>query len=168
MPSQYYSHLLVTVVTLLLHVKGVTASFLLPSTFITNNHVALSRSPSSSPFKMSDSEYVQETADQTQMRIQKLVDTYPVLLFMKGTKLFPQCGFSGTAVQILNAFNIDFHTVDVLQDDYIRQGVKTFSQWPTIPQLYVAGEFVGGSDIMIQMYQSGELGEMIEKAKAEM
>jgi monothiol glutaredoxin len=104
----------------------------------------------------------------TRERIQSLVDNYPVLLFMKGSKLFPQCGFSNTATQILNSFNIDFHTVDVLADDQIRQGIKDYSQWPTIPQLYVAGEFVGGSDIMIEMYQSGELGEMIEKAKADM
>jgi monothiol glutaredoxin len=87
---------------------------------------------------------------------------------MKGSKLFPQCGFSNTATQILNSFNIPFHTVDVLSDEKIRQGIKEYSAWPTIPQLYVAGEFLGGSDIMIEMYQSGELGEMIEKAKADM
>ena len=87
---------------------------------------------------------------------------------MKGSKLFPQCGFSNTATQILQSFDIDFHTVDVLSDEAIRQGVKDFSQWPTIPQLYVAGEFIGGSDIMIELYQTGELGEMIEKAKADM
>ena len=87
---------------------------------------------------------------------------------MKGSKIFPQCGFSNTATQILQTFNIDFHTVDVLADESIRSGVKDFSQWPTIPQLYVAGEFIGGSDIMIEMYQNGELGEMIEKAKADM
>ena len=104
----------------------------------------------------------------TQERIQGLVDDNPVLLFMKGSKLFPQCGFSNTATQILNSYNIDFESVDVLADEEIRQGVKTFSQWPTIPQLYVCGEFIGGSDIMIEMYQSGELGEMIEKAKADM
>jgi monothiol glutaredoxin len=101
--------------------------------------------------------------DTTQSRIQTLVDENPVLLFMKGTKLFPQCGFSNTACQILQSYNIDFETVDVLADENIRQGVKVFSDWPTIPQLYVCGEFVGGSDIMIEMYQSGELGEMIEK-----
>jgi len=101
--------------------------------------------------------------DPTQSRIQTLVDDNPVLLFMKGTKLFPQCGFSNTACQILQSYNIDFETVDVLADESIRQGVKVFSDWPTIPQLYVCGEFVGGSDIMIEMYQSGELGEMIEK-----
>eukprot|EP00956_Cyclotella_meneghiniana_P012212 scaffold17328_cov74-Cyclotella_meneghiniana.AAC.7 len=101
--------------------------------------------------------------DSTQSKIQTLVDENPVLLFMKGTKLFPQCGFSNTACQILQSYNIDFETVDVLADESIRQGVKTFSDWPTIPQLYVCGEFVGGSDIMIEMYQSGELGEMIEK-----
>lgn len=82
--------------------------------------------------------------------------------------LFKKCGFSNTAVQILDSFKIDFHTIDVLADEAIRQGVKDFSQWPTIPQLYVAGEFVGGSDIMIELYQTGELGEMIEKAKADM
>ena len=108
------------------------------------------------------------TPEGTQKRIQALVDAHPVLLFMKGSKIFPQCGFSNTAVQILQSFNIDFETVDVLADEMIRQGVKDFSQWPTIPQLYVAGEFIGGSDIMIEMYQSGELGEMIEKAKADM
>ncbi len=117
---------------------------------------------------MSEEEFVQETAEQTKARIQGLVDENPVLLFMKGSKIFPQCGFSNTAVQILNSFQIEFHSVDVLADENVRQGVKEFSQWPTIPQLYVAGEFIGGSDIMIDMYQSGELGEMIEKAKADM
>lgn len=105
----------------------------------------------------------QSPTDATKERIEALVENHPVLLFMKGSKLFPQCGFSNTAIQILNSFNIDFHTVDVLSDDAIRQGVKDFSQWPTIPQLYVCGEFIGGSDIMIEMYQTGELGEMIEK-----
>jgi monothiol glutaredoxin len=113
-------------------------------------------------------ELSQETGEATQARIKDLVDTKPVLLFMKGSKLFPQCGFSNTACQILQTFGIEFETVDVLADEAIRSGVKDFSQWPTIPQLYVAGEFVGGSDIMIEMYQSGELGEMIEKAKADM
>ena len=118
--------------------------------------------------RMADEDFFQETAEATQERIKDLVDENAVLLFMKGSKLFPQCGFSNTAVQILNALSIDFHTVDVLADEAIRSGVKDFSQWPTIPQLYVAGEFIGGSDIMIEMYQSGELGEMIEKARAEM
>ena len=104
----------------------------------------------------------------TQSKIQGLVDGNPVLLFMKGSKLFPQCGFSNTAVQILNSYGINFETVDVLADDSIRQGIKEFSEWPTIPQLFVCGEFIGGSDIMIEMYQNGELGEMIEKAKADM
>ena len=88
-------------------------------------------------------------------RIQNLVESHSVLLFMKGSKLFPQCGFSNTACQILNSYNIDFMTVDVLADEGIRQGVKVYSQWPTIPQLYVCGEFIGGSDIMIELYQSG-------------
>mmetsp|Transcript_9045 Transcript_9045/g.10470 ORF Transcript_9045/g.10470 Transcript_9045/m.10470 type:complete len:169 (-) Transcript_9045:158-664(-) len=115
-----------------------------------------------------DEDFLQDSPDQTQLRIQDLVDENPVLLFMKGSKLFPQCGFSSTAVQILNTFGIDFQSVDVLADESVRQGIKEFSQWPTIPQLYVCGEFIGGSDIMIEMYQSGELGEMIEKARADM
>lgn len=117
---------------------------------------------------MSD-DFVQETPEMAKERIEALVENHPVLLFMKGSKLFPQCGFSNTACQILNSYEgIEYHTVDVLSDDAIRQGVKDFSQWPTIPQLYVAGEFIGGSDIMIELYQTGELGEMIEKAKADM
>jgi monothiol glutaredoxin len=119
-------------------------------------------SSSVGPLLMSD-DFIQETAEATKERIEALVENHPVLLFMKGSKLFPQCGFSNTAVQILNSFDIDFHAVDVLSDEAIRQGVKDFSQWPTIPQLYVCGEFIGGSDIMIEMYQTGELGEMIEK-----
>ena len=122
---------------------------------------------SSSPLQMSDIDD-DVISSSTQDKVQALVDDNPVLLFMKGSKLFPQCGFSNSATQILQSYNIDFHTVDVLADEEIRQGVKTFSQWPTIPQLYVCGEFIGGSDIMIEMYQSGELGEMIEKAKADM
>ena len=109
-----------------------------------------------------------EVSQGTQERIQGLVEGNAVMLFMKGSKLFPQCGFSNTAVQILNSYGISFETFDVLSDESIRQGVKEFSQWPTIPQLYVAGEFIGGSDIMIEMYQNGELGELIEKAMADM
>ena len=108
--------------------------------------------------------------DPTQSRIQQLVHNHAVVLFMKGSKLFPQCGFSNTAIQILNALLQSpdrYHTIDVLSDDDIRQGVKLYSQWPTIPQLYVGGEFIGGSDIMIELYQNGELGELLEKAQAE-
>lgn len=121
-----------------------------------------------SHLRMSFDDFAQETPEVTRSRIEKLVTDNAVLLFMKGSKVFPQCGFSNTAVQILNTYNIEYHTVDVLSDEAIRSGVKEFSQWPTIPQLYVAGEFIGGSDIMIDLYQSGELGEMIEKAKADM
>jgi monothiol glutaredoxin len=143
---------------------GPASAFTSPATV-----AAVSRSPTAAttPLFMSD-DFLQETAEMTQERIQALVDNHPVLLFMKGSKLFPQCGFSNTACQILNSFDIDFHSVDVLSDSAIRAGVKDFSQWPTIPQLYVAGEFIGGSDIMIEMYQNGELGEMIEKAKGDM
>ena len=85
---------------------------------------------------------------------------------MKGNKLSPQCGFSNTACRILDSINIPYETVNVLDDDHIRNGVKVFSSWPTIPQLYVGGEFLGGADIMIEMYQSGELAEVIKVAKA--
>lgn len=99
--------------------------------------------------------------DDTQARIQALVDANAVLLFMKGSPLFPQCGFSSRAVAILNHLGVQFESVDVLQDQGIRQGIKEFSDWPTIPQLYVKGEFVGGSDIMMEMYESGELGQLL-------
>jgi monothiol glutaredoxin len=99
--------------------------------------------------------------DTTNAKIQSLVDANPVLLFMKGTPLFPQCGFSNRAVSILNHLGVAFESVDVLQDQDVRQGIKAFSDWPTIPQLYVKGEFVGGSDIMMEMYESGELAELL-------
>ncbi|AJC23102.1 Grx4 family monothiol glutaredoxin [Pandoraea pulmonicola] len=98
----------------------------------------------------------------TQQRIQQIVADHPVVLFMKGNAQFPMCGFSGRAVQILKACGVDnLFTVDVLQDEEIRQGVKEFANWPTIPQLYINGEFIGGSDIMMEMYQSGELKQIL-------
>ncbi|MBS0479894.1 MAG: Grx4 family monothiol glutaredoxin [Proteobacteria bacterium] len=99
--------------------------------------------------------------DQTQDRIAALVKDADVLLFMKGTPLFPQCGFSSRAVAILQHLGVEFDSVDVLQDQEVRQGIKAFSDWPTIPQLYVKGEFVGGSDIMMEMYESGELAQLL-------
>ena len=104
----------------------------------------------------------------TQQRIKEQVEGHPVVLFMKGTPQFPQCGFSALAVQVLNACGVqDFHTVNVLADAEIRQGIKQYANWPTIPQLYVNGEFVGGSDIMREMYQTGELQKLLaEKQKA--
>jgi len=97
-----------------------------------------------------------------QKRIADLVQQNRVVLFMKGTAQFPMCGFSGRAVQILKACGVnDLKTVNVLEDDAIRQGIKDFANWPTIPQLYVAGEFVGGSDIMMEMYQAGELQQVL-------
>jgi len=105
--------------------------------------------------------------DDSQTRIAELVAKNDVLLFMKGTPLFPQCGFSSRAVAILQHLGVDFDSVDVLQDQGIRQGIKEFSDWPTIPQLYVGGEFVGGSDIMMEMYESGELAALFApKSKA--
>jgi monothiol glutaredoxin len=97
----------------------------------------------------------------TQQRIKQIVDENAVVLFMKGNAQFPMCGFSGRAVQILKACGVDqFKTVNVLEDDAVRQGIKEFSNWPTIPQLYVKGEFIGGSDIMMEMYQNGELQQL--------
>ena len=99
--------------------------------------------------------------------IRKTVTEHPIVLFMKGTAQFPQCGFSGRAVQILRQCGAkDLVTVNVLEDEAVRQGVKEYANWPTIPQLYVKGEFVGGSDIMMEMFESGELKEMLDKAQA--
>lgn len=94
-------------------------------------------------------------------RLDALVKDNEVVLFMKGSALFPQCGFSSRAVAILDHLGVPFETVDVLQDPEIRQGIKSYSDWPTIPQLYVKGEFVGGSDIMMEMFESGELQQLI-------
>jgi len=94
-------------------------------------------------------------------RLAEIVQGNDVVLFMKGTPLFPQCGFSSRAVAILNHLDVAFHSVDVLQDSEIRQGIKAFSDWPTIPQLYVKGEFLGGSDIMMEMFEAGELNELL-------
>ena len=99
---------------------------------------------------------------QTKERIQTLIRSSPIFVFMKGTKLMPQCGFSNNVVQILNALGMSFETFDVLSDTEIRQGIKDFSEWPTIPQVYVKGEFMGGSDILIEMYNNGELKEKLE------
>ena len=94
-------------------------------------------------------------------RIDALVKANDVVLFMKGSALFPQCGFSSRAVAILDHLGVPFETVDVLQDGEIRNGIKEYSDWPTIPQLYVKGEFVGGSDIMMEMFESGELQQLV-------
>ncbi|WHO40080.1 Grx4 family monothiol glutaredoxin [Sphingobium sp. AP49] len=99
--------------------------------------------------------------DAVQQRIAEIVNGNDVVLFMKGTPLFPQCGFSSRAIAILEHLAVSYETVDVLQDQAIRQGIKSFSDWPTIPQLYVKGEFVGGSDIMMEMYEAGELQQLM-------
>ncbi|RZI76311.1 MAG: Grx4 family monothiol glutaredoxin [Variovorax sp.] len=104
-----------------------------------------------------------------QQRIDELVKSNDILLFMKGNASFPMCGFSGRAIQILKAVGVDtraLKTVNVLEDDGIRQGIKEYSQWPTIPQLYVNGEFIGGSDIMMEMYESGELQQVVNSKTA--
>ena len=99
-------------------------------------------------------------------RLDQLVGSSPIFVFMKGSKLMPQCGFSNNVVQILNAMAVPFETFDVLSDMEVRQGIKEYSEWPTIPQVYVNGEFIGGSDILIEMYNSGELREKLAVALA--
>jgi monothiol glutaredoxin len=101
-----------------------------------------------------------------QQRIEQTVSSHKIVVFMKGSKLMPQCGFSNNVVQILNVLGVPYETVDVLQDPEIREGIKEYSQWATIPQIYINGEFVGGSDIAIELYQSGELQQMVEVALA--
>ncbi|NIJ17275.1 Grx4 family monothiol glutaredoxin [Sphingobium vermicomposti] len=102
--------------------------------------------------------------DAVNQRIADIVNSNDVVLFMKGTPLFPQCGFSSRAIAILDHLGVGYETVDVLQDQLIRQGIKGFSDWPTIPQLYVKGEFVGGSDIMMEMYEAGELQQLMSES----
>jgi monothiol glutaredoxin len=99
-------------------------------------------------------------------RIEQLIQSNSIMVFMKGNKLMPQCGFSNNVVQILNVLGVPFETYDVLSDPDIRQGIKEYSNWPTIPQVYLNGEFLGGSDIMIELYQSGKLQETVEVALA--
>lgn len=104
--------------------------------------------------------------EQTRKFLDHLIQNNRVVLFMKGNKTFPQCGFSGAVVEVLKKHKVDFHTVNVLQDPNIRDGIKEYSNWPTIPQLYVKGEFVGGSDIMMEMYQNGELQQVLGSSQA--
>ena len=98
-------------------------------------------------------------------KIDGILSSHSVVLFMKGSQIFPQCGFSAKAVTVLNELKTSFKSVDVLEDAKIRDGIKVYGNWPTIPQLYVKGELVGGSDIMIEMYESGELKELLDKTK---
>ena len=101
--------------------------------------------------------------DPTHARIQRDITDHPVMLYMKGTAMFPQCGFSARVVQILNHLGVPFATANVLEDAALRDGIKQFSSWPTIPQLYVGGEFVGGCDIITEMFQSGELESLLKE-----
>ncbi|MBC7822850.1 MAG: Grx4 family monothiol glutaredoxin [Candidatus Parcubacteria bacterium] len=102
----------------------------------------------------------------THDRIGSLINDNKIMVFMKGTKLMPQCGFSNNVVQILNTLGVPYETVDVLADPEVRQGIKEYSSWPTIPQVYINGEFLGGSDILIELYQKGELQQMVEVVMA--
>ena len=99
-------------------------------------------------------------------RIDTLVEENKIMVFMKGNKLMPQCGFSNNVVQILNTLGVPFETLDVLADQDIRQGIKEYSNWPTIPQVYINGQFIGGSDILIELYNKGELEQLVEVALA--
>lgn len=103
---------------------------------------------------------------QLEQRIKDLIDSSAVMVFMKGSKLMPQCGFSNNVVQILQSLGVPFSTFDVLSDEAVRQGIKEYSNWPTIPQVYVKGEFIGGSDILMEMYNTGELREKLVVALA--
>ncbi|HYW17817.1 MAG TPA: Grx4 family monothiol glutaredoxin [Nodularia sp. (in: cyanobacteria)] len=103
---------------------------------------------------------------ETKEKINNLLQQNKIMVFMKGNKLMPQCGFSNNVVQILNTLAVPFETVDVLADSEIRQGIKEYSNWPTIPQVYIDGQFIGGSDILIELYQQGELQQLVEVALA--
>ncbi len=102
-------------------------------------------------------------ANEVSDRIQAEIGASPVMLYMKGTPMFPQCGFSARVVQILSHLNVPFNSANVLEDEGLREGVKQFSSWPTVPQLYVGGEFVGGCDIVTEMFQSGELETLLKE-----
>lgn len=95
-------------------------------------------------------------------KIEAIIAEHNIVLFMKGTAVFPQCGFSGQVVQVLQSLGVDFHVINVLEDDEIREGIKVFSNWPTIPQLYVNGELIGGCDIVVEMFNAGELQTLLE------
>jgi monothiol glutaredoxin len=103
---------------------------------------------------------------EVQQRIEELLKNNKIMVFMKGNRLMPQCGFSNNVVQILNVLTVPYETFDVLSDYEVREGIKQYSNWPTIPQVYINGEFVGGSDILIELYQKGELQQMVEVALA--
>ncbi len=103
---------------------------------------------------------------EVQEKIDSIVKGNKIVVFMKGNRLMPQCGFSNNVVQIMNMLNVPYETVDVLEDYEIRQGIKEYSDWPTIPQVYINGEFVGGSDVMIELYNNGELAQQVEVALA--
>lgn len=96
--------------------------------------------------------------------INSIIQENKIVVFMKGDRLMPMCGFSNTVIQILNKFNIKYHTINVLDDENLRNEIKIYSQWPTIPQVYINGEFIGGSDVMIEMYNTNELQELLEQA----
>ncbi len=103
---------------------------------------------------------------ETKEKIDNLVQQNKIMVFMKGNKLMPQCGFSNNVVQIINTLAVPYETFDILEDQEVRQGIKEYSNWPTIPQVYINGEFVGGSDILIELYQKGELQQIVEVAMA--
>jgi monothiol glutaredoxin len=118
-------------------------------------------------FARMSSDFSQLNTDATNDRISELIGSNKIMVFMKGSKMMPQCGFSNAVVQVFNSMKVPFTTFDVLSDGEIRQGIKEFSQWPTIPQVYIDGEFIGGCDIVVEMYQKGELQELAARVSAE-
>ena len=142
------------------------AGFQSPSTRIAPRRVI--RMPSPSVVRMDAlPNWAQADGGDVKERIAQMVTSNKIMVFMKGSKLMPQCGFSNAVVQVFNSMKVPYTTFDVLSDPVIRQGIKEYSNWPTIPQVYVEGEFIGGCDIVVDMYQKGELQEMVARAAAE-
>lgn len=113
------------------------------------------------------SDFARLGSEETNERIAQMIGSNKIMVFMKGSKMMPQCGFSNAVVQVFNSLKVPFTTFDVLSDGEIRQGIKEYSQWPTIPQVYIDGEFIGGCDIVVEMYQKGELQELAARVSAE-
>lgn len=144
----------------------VSAKLALGSDFLQGDVLIKGKKPRAGCVAKATSPIIGQMGPELKEAIDKFVSDNKLVLFMKGTKDFPQCGFSNTCVQILNQFGAPYETVNVLEDEAIRQGMKEYSSWPTFPQMYIGGEFYGGCDIMIETYQSGELQEEIEKTMA--
>ena len=139
-----------------------SAAFSAPASGLAASRVA----PRGAVARMS-SDFSRLGSEATNERIAEMIGSNKIMVFMKGSKMMPQCGFSNAVVQVFNSLKVPFTTFDVLSDGEIRQGIKEYSQWPTIPQVYIDGEFVGGCDIVVEMYQKGELQELAARVSAE-